>query len=213
VIIHLLEFRVVPGHEAEVAGYLRHGGLAAHPPNGLLARHVGRRMSARGREYLAATTWLDEAAFDRGTIREGLPAYLAPASSMLGDKAASRYRVLASTGLGSVGARVLRLYRTSIAADSVGLWEKLTLESLGRLVSTEGLLTAVAGVGLDGDEPAAHAGEACVAVLTAWTEWNRLLVATGGRLNEAILDTDLVDIEGPATTDHFELLKEDPGPG
>jgi hypothetical protein len=132
---------------------------------------------------------------------------------MLGDRAASRYRVLASTGLGSEGARVLRLYRTSIAADSVELWEKLTLESIGRLVSTEGLLTAIAGVGLDGDEPAAHAGETCVAVLTAWAEWNRLLVATGGRLNEAILDTDLADVEGPATTDHFELLKEDPGPG
>jgi hypothetical protein len=212
-IVHLLEFRVVPGHEAEVAGYLSHDVLAASPSDGLISRFVGRRLSAQGREHVAATTWRNEASFARDTGPEGLPAYLGGASSMLGDKAASTYRVVASTGLGSEGARVLRLYRTSIAADSVGLWKRRTLESVSQLVSKEGLLTVVAGVAIGGDQSAEHAGEACVAVMTAWTEWNRLLVATGGRLNEAILDTELVDIEGPATTDHFELLKEDPRPG
>jgi hypothetical protein len=170
-------------------------------------------MSARGREHLAATTWLDEESFERGTGPEGVPPYLGPTSSLLGDRAASRYRVVASTGLGSKGARVLRLYRTSIAADSVELWKRLTLESIGRLASTEGLLTSIAGADTYGGESAARAGETCVAVVTTWTEWNPLLVATRGRLNEAILDTELADLERPATTDHFELLEKDPGPG
>jgi hypothetical protein len=157
--------------------------------------------------------WRDEASFDRGTRDEGLPVYLRAAASMLGDKASTRYRVVASTGLGSEGARVLRLYRTTIAADSVELWETRTLESIGQLVSKDGLLSVVAGVGIDRDVSAEHAAEVGIAVMTTWTEWNRLLVATGGRLNEAILDTELVDLEGPATTDHFEILEADPGPG
>jgi hypothetical protein len=212
-IVHLLEFRAVPGHEGEVAGYLSHRALAAPPADGLISRLVGRRLSAQGREHLAATTWRDEASFDRGTRDEGLPEYLRPTASMLGDKASTRYRVVASTGLGSEGARVLRLYRTTIAADSAELWKARTLESIGQLVSKEGLLSMVAGVCFDGDVSTERAGDVGIAVMTAWTEWNRLLVATGGRLNEAILDTELADLEGPATTDHFELLGEDPGPG
>jgi hypothetical protein len=212
-IIHLLEFRVVPGHEAEMAGYLSHRALDASPSNGLVASFVGRRLGAEVREYLAATMWRDPAAFGRRTDQEALPPYLRLASSMLGDKAPSRYGVVASTGLGSEGARILRVYRTSIAAGSVEFWKRRTLETVGQLNSKDGLLTIVAGVDTEGDGSAEQAGEACVVVITVWTEWNRLLAATGGRLNEAIVDTELGDLEGPATTDHFELLKEDPGPG
>ena len=50
-------------------------------------------------------------------------------------------------------------------------------------------------------------------VLTAWAEWDLLLAATGGRLNSALLDTELADLEQPASADHFELLEAEPGPG
>lgn len=212
-ILHLVEYRVVPGHEAEVAGYLRHKALATPPPEGLISRFVGWRLSQQGREHLAATTWRDASAFARGTNAEGVPAYLVPESSLLGDKTSRQYRVVASTGLDRVGARVLRVYRTSIAAGAVGLWKRRALEPVGQLASKQGLLTVVAGVEIDDGKAAPPTEEAGVVVLTAWTEWDLLLTATGGRLNSALLDTELADLERPASADHFELVEAEPGPG
>jgi hypothetical protein len=70
----------------------------------------------------------------------------------------------------------------------------------------------VAGVSTDQDNPVARAGEAGVVVLTAWTDWDLLLMATGGRLNSALLDTELADIERPANADHYEVIEPEAGP-
>lgn len=213
VIVHLLEYRVVPGHEAEVAGFVRHVALAKPNPDGLVARFVGRRLSQQGREHIAVTTWCDETAFTVGTGPDDVPGYLAPQSSLLGDKASSRYRVVASTGLGREGARVLRVYRTSIAADVVEQWQNRALEPVVQLADTNGLLTLVAGVEIGTGGAAPRTGKASVVVLTAWTEWDRLLAATGGRLNSGLIDTELSDLEEPASAGHFELLEAEPGTG
>jgi hypothetical protein len=213
VIVHLLEYRVVPGHEAEVVGYLSHQALAAPSDQGLACRYIGRRLGTHGREHLAATVWNDWEALRHGVDEAGVPGFLAAKSELLGAKRSSQYRLVTSTGLGCEEARVLRLYRTSIAADAVEAWERRALEPIGRLASKEGLLTFVAGVGTDRDGPTAQAGEASVVVLTAWAKWDLLLTATGGRLNSALTDTELGDIERPATADHYEVVAPEPGPG
>jgi hypothetical protein len=210
VIIHLLEYRVVPGHEAEVTGYLRHNVLTAHPPDGLVSRLVGRRLSQKGREHLAVTTWRDQKAFTRGTDATGLPAYLAPESSLLGDRVSTRYRVVASTGLDRVGGRVLRVYRTSVEADAIKEWEGRALEPVGQLAAKEGVLTVAAGVEVEAGGTVSRAGDGSVLVLTVWTEWDLLLAATGGHLTRSLMGTDLTDLEQPTMADHFELLEVEP---
>lgn len=211
-IVHLLEYRVVPGHEAEVVGYLSHRALVAPSDRGLVCRYVGRRLGTHGREHLAATVWSDWEALRHGVDEAGVPGFLGAKSELLAAKRSSQYRVVASTGLGCEGAGVLRLYRTSIAADAVEIWERRALEPVGQLASKKGLLTVVAGVSTDQDRPAAQAGEASVVVLTAWAKWDLLLTATGGRLNSALTDTELEDIERPATADHYEVMAPEPGP-
>jgi hypothetical protein len=213
VIVHLLDYRVVPGHEAEVLGYLRHTALAEPPNEGLIARYVGGRLSQQVREQIAATVWQDGSSLARGTDEKGIPAFLSPEQSVLGDRTARQYRVIASTGIGREGAHVLRVYRTSIAPEAVEEWEKRTTESTGQMASKGGLLTVIAGVEMDTGAALSDPGEVCVAVLTAWNEWDLLLRATGGRLNRGLIDTELVDIERPATADHYEILEAEMGPG
>lgn len=209
-IVHLLEYKVIPGHEAELAGHLRHVSLAVRPQPGQMARYVGRRLSHRERQHVAVTTWSDSSALDHGTDAAGIPEYLAPVADLLGDKAARQYRVVASIQLGGEPACVLRVYRTSVAAEAVETWERRTLESVGRLASKRGLLAVIAGLDVSGTEAGSQAS---VVVLTAWTNWDLLLAATGGRLNRPIIDTELADLERPAIADHFELFEAESGPG
>ncbi len=214
-IVHLLEYRVKPGHEAEVVALLRHRWPPTTRPEGLVAEHSGRRLSGHGRKHLEVTAWQDESTFLGGTNSEGLPGFLARGSSLLGDRAPRQYRVIASTGLGREGAQVLRVYRTSIASGEVGLWEQRTLENVYRVATLDGHVWTIAGVEIEAAEEvetAAPTGQVCVVVLTAWKEWNLLLAATGGRLNRALVDTELTDLEQPATADHFELLEAESGP-
>jgi hypothetical protein len=211
-IIHLLEYRIQPGHEAEVTGFLRHELLAAPLSDGLVARFAGRRLSDRGRHHFVATTWRDPAAFARAMDSQGLPAYLAGRSSLLADLVPSRYRLAASTGLGRDGAKVLRLYRTSIPAEGVEAWERRAFQTVGGLATKRGLLTAEAGVETDGEGAVVRDGNVRIAIITAWAEWDLLLAATGGRLDKAPLDIELTDVKRPATADHFELLLGEPGP-
>jgi hypothetical protein len=127
-------------------------------------------------------------------------------------ESSTRYRVVASTSLRCEGARILRLYRTTIAADAVETWERRALEPVGQLASREGLLTVVAGVGKDQGGSVAQAGEASVVVLTAWSDWNLLLAAIGGRLNSALADSELADIERLANANHYEVIGPEPEP-
>ena len=211
-ILHLLEYRVVPGHEAEVVGFLRQRATVAKAYEGIEIRCFGRRLGTQGREHLAATVWSGWDAFRRGTDEEGLPGFLSALPVLLGVESSTRYRVVASTGLHCEGARILRLYRTTIAADAVETWERRAQEPVGQLAAREGLLTVVAGVGKDQDGSVAHAREAGVVVLTAWSDWNLLLAATGGRLNSALADSELADIERSASADHYEVVGPEPGP-
>ena len=211
-ILHLLEFRVVPGHEAEVVGFLRQQATVAKADEGIVTRCFGRRLGTQGREHLAATVWSGWDAFRRGTDGEGLPGFLSAISVLLGVESSTRYRVVASTSLRCEGARILRLYRTTIAADAVETWERRALEPVGQLASREGLLTVVAGVGKDQGGSVAQAGEASVVVLTAWSDWNLLLAATGGHLNSALADSELADLERSANADHYEVIGPEPGP-
>ena len=211
-IVDLLEYRVVPGHDAELAGYLRHEAQRMPPAEGLISRFVGRRLSHEGRENLAATLWRDERAFANGTDSAAVPKYLAAVSELLGDRASRRYRVVASTGIDRGGAKVLRLYRTTLATEMVGACERQAFERIGQLAIMDGLLAAVAAVEagpVDEDQPT---GAARVVVLTTWTEWDALLAATGGRLNRPLTDTELADLERPASADHFELVDADQRP-
>jgi hypothetical protein len=211
-IVHLLEYRIRPGHDAEVTGVLRHGLLAGPLPDGIVARFAGRRLSGQGRQHFVATTWSDSAALSLAIDEQGLPVYLAGQASLLGHVETSRYRLAASTGLGREGAKVVRLYRTSIAADAVESWERRAVEMIGRLVTMRGLLVAQAGVETDGEDVVLRVGDARIAVFTAWEEWDLLLAATGGRLEKPLLDTELTDLEQPARADHFQLLDGEPGP-
>jgi len=211
-IVHLLEYRIRPGHDAEVTGVLRHGLLAGPLPDGIVARFAGRRLSGQGRQHFVATPWSDSAALSLAIDEQGLPVYLAGQASLLGHVETSRYRQAASTGLGREGAKVVRLYRTSIAADAVESWERRAVEMIGRLVTMRGLLVAQAGVETDGEDVVLRVGDARIAVFTAWEEWDLLLAATGGRLEKPLLDTELTDLEQPARADHFQLLDGEPGP-
>jgi hypothetical protein len=210
--VHLIEYRIVPGHEAEVTGFLRHEALGGPPPEGMVARYAGRRLSGEGRRHLVATAWRDAAALAAGTDPRGVPGYLAGKAELLADPQTSLYRAVAATGLGRDGARVLRVYRTSIAADAIGEWESRAQETLDGLVGRPGMWAAVAGVWAGGREVTLTPGEAGIVVLTAWTEWDGLLAATGGRLERTLIDTEMSDLERAARADHFELLSTDPGP-
>jgi len=212
VILHLLEYRVVPGHEAEVTGFLRQQASAARADEGIVFSCFGRRLGTQGREHLAATVWSGWDSFRRGTDGKGLPGFLSAISVLLGVESSTRYRVVASTGWRCEGARILRLYRTAVAADAVETWERRALEPVGRLASRDGLLTIVAGVGKDPDGSVARADEAGVVILTAWSDWNLLLTATGGRLNATLADSELADIERPANADHYEVIGPEPRP-
>jgi hypothetical protein len=203
---HLLEYRIVPGHEAELTGFLRQVVSTAEEPDGLVARFAGRRLSRHGRKHLVASTWRDEAALARNTDENGVPAQLAEKSALMDSVGTGRYRVTASTGLDLEGARVIRLHRTLIAAGAAGIWERRTIETFDRLVSRAGLIAAVAGIDST-RPPVAHESVACIAVVTTWVDWDHLLVAAGGRLDRALLDDDFADLEEPSRANHFELLR------
>jgi hypothetical protein len=210
VFLHLLEYRIVPGHEVELTGFLRHVVLTATPRGGLVARLAGRRLSRQGRSQVVATTWQDEASLGRGIDERGVPVELAEKAGLLQDLVTSSYRVTASAGIGRDEGTVLRLHRPSIAAGAAEIWKRRTLETFDRLVSRDGLIAAVAGV-----EAAHHSvgGEsvARVAVVTTWIDWDMLLAAAGGRLDRALLEDDFADLEEPSRASHFELMRPEPG--
>ena len=172
VIVHLLDYRVVPGHEAEVEGFLRHQGLVGPAPRGMVCRYAGRRLGSQGPEHLAVSVWSGPEAPRSGLGEQGVPRFFAAASELLGAKRSSQYRVVASTGLDRKEARVLRVYRSTIPADAVKAWEQRAVEPAGRLASRDGFLTVLAGVGTNEGGPAAPAADATLVVVTAWTEWD-----------------------------------------
>jgi hypothetical protein len=209
VIVHLLEFRALPGHEAEVTGFLRHSTSGDHHPAGLLTRFVGRRLSRQQQEHIAVTCWRDESAFTRGTDPLGAPAYLAPKADLLAERRSSAFGVSAALGDRPDGARILRVYRARVATAAVEKWQRRAAEQLTALSTKERLVFARAGVGLAGAD---SSGEVSVVALSAWDDWDAVLAATGGHIDRLVQATELVDLERPEGVDHYELLESEPRP-
>jgi hypothetical protein len=160
VIAHLFEYRVSSGPRGGAAGLPAQRPASRPPPgHGAEALFAARRLSKLGRENVAVTVFRDVTTCDRCTDATGLPNYLDQVLPLLGDRAISRYRVLASSGLGHLGARVLRLYRTSIATAAVEQWEQRALGSASRLAEMRGLTTIVAGVQVDSEDAVGQGAE------------------------------------------------------
>jgi hypothetical protein len=203
VIVHILEFRAKPGHEAELVGFLRSFETEARPAGRLLKHYIGRRLSRHQQEHIAVTCWNDVAAFARGTDPLGTPAYLWPRGDLLSDRKSSCYRVCAALGDGTEVARVLRVYRADVAASDVGEWERRTAEHMTDLGGTEGLVYLREGVSMAG---ANQEGSVPILALSCWRNWDAVLAATGGHIDRLVQATELIDLERTTSVDHFELV-------
>lgn len=209
VIAHLFEYRVVPGHDAELAGYVRHSVLAGPMPAGLVSRCIGRRLSPGGPEHVALTVWEDPHACAQGTDGRGVPRYLLPKAGLLLDWSSRRYRITVSIDRGSENARILRVYCATVAPEEVERWERRAMDAAGAVAARYGILAVQVGVGIDAP---GRAGGAAIVALTAWRDWDSVIAATGGHLDRLLLDTELADLERPAGADHYELLEPEPTP-
>jgi hypothetical protein len=202
----VLEFLVEPGHEAEVAGFMRNAGTGRRAPAGLEMLCLGRRLSRNQQEHVIVSSWSDEAAFEKATDHVGLPAFLAPKADLLSVRRAADFAVSASLGSGPEGGRILRVYRARVAAEAVDEWTARSLEQIPGLSEKDGLLCVRAGVG----RGAADArGEVLVLALSAWRDWDAVLAATGGHIDRLLKSTELIGLERPMGVDHYELVGPD----
>lgn len=198
----------MPGHEAEVTGFLRHSVLGSALLEGVVTTCVGRRLGRHQHEHIVATNWRDEGAYRHGTDRHGLPVHISPEADLLSDRRSSAFRVAASTGRGWEGARILRIYRASIAAESVPVWEQRAMEPLTPLSIKDGLFSVLAGVRVPS---VASSGRVSVIAVSAWRDWDAVLAATGGHIDRLVQETELTSLEQPIAVDHYQLLAPDVG--
>jgi hypothetical protein len=205
-IVHLVEFRVRPGHEAEVVAYLRNAAPGDRPSAGLRLTCIGRRLRGHRQEHIAVLRWRDGRDYARGTGPLGVPRYLSAIADLLSELRSSAFDTTTAMGDGTEGARVLRVYRTHVAAASLEDWQRRTVEPLTRLSQKQGLVYLRAGTGLAG---AAASGEVPILILCGWRDWDVMLAATGGHIDLPAQETDLDDLEGPSDVDHYELLEPD----
>jgi hypothetical protein len=204
VIVHLLEFRVVPGHEAEVVGFLRNAAPCDRSSAGLLTCCIGRRLGRHQSELVVVTGWRDHAAFTSGTDALGVPTFFSPKASLLGERRSLAFDVSASMGDGPDGSRILRVDRALVSTADVELWERRSEEQLTRMSETDGLLCLRAGVGLADADPG---GAVPVVALSAWRDWEAVLVVTGGHIGRLVQDTELIDLEHSGSVGHYEVLE------
>jgi len=202
VIVHLLEYQVLPGHAAEVAGFVRQS-LDTPMPSSLLTRCAGRRLAVDGPRYIVASAWRDAGAFRVGTNSAGIPRDLAGKASLIRRRLSSQFRAVEWHGASWYDARVMRLYRASIVPDALDLWERGVPGELREIVAKPGITAAVAGVAIRDGEATS---DIPILVLTAWRDWDSLLGATGGRLNRPILGTELAGPQPLSLADHYELI-------
>lgn len=206
-IVHQLEFRVVPGHDAEVTGLLRHSMLAAELPAGVKTFWAGKRLSRHRSEHILVTCWLNEAEYRRGTDPNGVPAYLAARADLLGTHRAFAFRVLASVENDQTEGRIMRVYRAHVAGEASAEWERRASEQLAVLMSHEGLVCMWAGTSCD-SKPDDEYVE--IGVISTWQDWAAVLNATGGHIDRLVKDTEFIDLERPAGLDHYQRLEPDP---
>jgi hypothetical protein len=207
VISHLLEFRVVPGHQAEVAALLRRFPAGNGSTPGLTAHCIGRRLGRNQEEYVLTTVWQDEESLRKGTAEDGVPLYLSPMLDLLGRRTPSAFDVLASHwGDGFDSATILRVYRADVAAEALRDWASMVEQRAGRLAETAGLRVVLGGTRVPAGE---RTGDLPVTVVSAWSDWNAVLAATGGHIDQVVLETDLGELEKPTGVEHYQLLDRD----
>jgi hypothetical protein len=202
VIVHLLEYQILPGHAAELEGFVRQS-LAASVQAGLLARCAGRRLAVDGPRYIVVSAWQDADRFRVGTNSAGIPRDLADKAALIRRRLSSEFRAVEWHGINWCDARVLRLYRASIAPDGLDSWKRTVPAELREIVGKPGITSALAGVAIRNEDPAS---DVPILVLTAWSDWDALLGATGGRLNRPILGTELAGPQPPSLANHYELI-------
>jgi hypothetical protein len=203
-IVHLVEFRVVPGHEAEVPAYLRNAAPAERHSARLRVICIGRRLRGHSQEHIAVVGWRDGRDYARGTDPLGVPSYLSAKADLLSELRSSAFDVSTVLGDGTEGARILRVYRTHVVAASLGDWQRRSVEPLTRLSEKEGLVYLRAGTGLAGPDAS---GEVPILILCGWRDWDAMLAATGGHIERPAQESNLDDLEGPGEIDHYELLE------
>jgi hypothetical protein len=209
VIVHLLEYRVVPGHEAELVSYVCNSVLGEPGQDGVMSRCVGRRLSREVPRYVALTEWEGWGAFVAGTDGSGIPGYLAPVRDLLLGPSSHLYRVVASAGVDGVEARILRVYRARVPAGQLDDWEVLARKAARALTEKAGMLRVEAGIGFE--DPHRPDGVE-IAAVTAWRDWQSVVAATGGHLHHLLQDTEIVDVEQTLQADHYQLLGPEPLP-
>jgi len=206
VIIHLLEFQVVPGHAVEVTGFLRHS-LADDPlPAGVVMRCAGRRLEHNQSEHIVATCWRDDDALASGTDQNGLPSYMASKAEFLGSPRSTTYGAAASIGGGIEGGRIIRVYHALIDADAVTEWKQRWREQVDSVAGRDGLICVRAGVSCSGPQ---SGGELSVVAVSAWRDWDAVLAATSGHIDRLVEDTASSDLERSAELDHYQLIGPD----
>jgi hypothetical protein len=203
-IVHLLEYQVETGRDAEVDAFLRHSALVTPPAPGVVSRCVGRRLGQIGHEHVAATAWTDMDSFRRGTATNGIPEYLTPVAERFRDVRSTRYRVVHAQGPGCETARILRIYHATVATELLATWERRASTPIERLSTKPGFRQAFAGVGvLDVDPP----GETSIIAITAWLDWESVIEATGGHIDRLLLETEMADLERPSDVEHYQLIQ------
>jgi hypothetical protein len=123
---------------------------------------------------------------------------------LLGRRIESTFDVLAShweDGFGS--ATILRVYRADVAAGALNSWTNMVEERARALAETAGLCVVLAGT----YGPAVEStGDLPIMAVSAWRDWTAVLSATRGHIDQAVLDTDLGELEKPGPVDHYQLL-------
>ncbi len=203
-IVHLAEFYVVPGHEAEVVGYLRNAVPGSRSSAGFATICIGTRLRGQRQEHIAVADWRDERDYARGTNPLGVPRYFSAKADLLSELRSSAFDASTAMGEGTGGARILRVYRTHVVAASLADWHRRTVEPLTRLSQKQGLLYLRAGTGLAGPDAR---GEVPILILCGWRDWDVMLAATGGHIDRPAQETHLDDLEGPSDVDHYELIE------
>ena len=202
-IVHLVEFRIKSGFEAEVVATLQLPGPASAWPAGLVAHCVGRRMGHSHRKHVFACAWQDFESWRHGLDEADSPSCLTRVADRLEDRRDSVVDVLASVGPRWDEGRVLRIYRATVAADSLAEWEAKALGPVGKLSGLDGLVSILVGPAWprpDGQ------GDRTVFAISAWRDWSAVLSATGGRIDRLVQRTELADLERPVRVDHYQIL-------
>lgn len=211
----MLEFRVVPGREAEVTAFLRRPPPSDGRPDHAPVTCTGRRLGRQHSEYILTTIWPDDSALEREVDQAGRPAYLAPKVELLASGATSAFSVLsAHWGNGFDGSRILRVYRGSVRASGMDEWRGRVDVRAPVLSSNAGLRAVLIGptisIGSNGSGEPDEPDSVPVMAISAWSDWNAVLTATGGHIDRPVLQTELEALETPSSVGHYQLLDAEP---